>query len=87
VARRVPADGGLGVWTRIDRRARDARALTPVLKAMADRRGRFRAALDDPQDWVRLEIEAAIQRRVRIIPVLIDCRRKLNTDPGAASEF
>jgi hypothetical protein len=31
--------------------------------------------LDDPQDWVRLEIEAAIQRRVRIIPVLIDDAR------------
>jgi hypothetical protein len=28
--------------------------------------------LDDPQDWVRLEIEAAIERRVRVIPVLVD---------------
>jgi hypothetical protein len=28
--------------------------------------------LDDPQDWVRLEIEAAIKRGVRIIPVLVD---------------
>jgi hypothetical protein len=31
--------------------------------------------LDDPQDWVRLDIEAAIQRRVPIIPVLIDDAR------------
>jgi TIR domain len=31
--------------------------------------------LEDPQDWVRLEIEAAIRRRVRIIPVLVDGAR------------
>ena len=31
--------------------------------------------LDDPQDWVRLEIEAAIRRRVRVIPVLLDGAR------------
>jgi TIR domain len=31
--------------------------------------------LDDPQDWVRLEIEAAIKRRVRVIPVLVDGAR------------
>ena len=31
--------------------------------------------LDDPQDWVRLEIEAAIKRGVRIIPVLVDGAR------------
>jgi hypothetical protein len=28
--------------------------------------------LDDPQDWVRLEIEAALRRRARVIPVLLD---------------
>lgn len=31
--------------------------------------------LDDPQDWVRLEIEAALKREVRIIPVLVDGAR------------
>lgn len=28
--------------------------------------------LDDPQDWVRLEVEAAIKRDIRVIPVLVD---------------
>jgi hypothetical protein len=28
--------------------------------------------LDDPGDWVRLEIETAIKRGIRIIPVLVD---------------
>jgi hypothetical protein len=28
--------------------------------------------LDDPQDWVRLEIQTAIERRIRVIPVLVD---------------
>ena len=31
--------------------------------------------LDNPQDWVRLEIETAIRRGVRIIPVLVDSAR------------
>jgi TIR domain len=31
--------------------------------------------LDDPQDWVRLEIEAAMKREIRIIPVLVDGAR------------
>jgi hypothetical protein len=28
--------------------------------------------LDDPGDWVRLELEVALRRKVRIIPVLVD---------------
>lgn len=28
--------------------------------------------IDDPQDWVRLEIETAIGRGIRVIPVLVD---------------
>jgi hypothetical protein len=28
--------------------------------------------IDDPQDWVRLEIETALSREVRVIPVLVD---------------
>ena len=31
--------------------------------------------LDDPQDWVRLEIEAAFSREVRIVPVLLNDTR------------
>jgi TIR domain len=31
--------------------------------------------LDDPDDWVRLEVEAAISRGVRVIPVLVDGAR------------
>jgi tetratricopeptide (TPR) repeat protein len=34
-----------------------------------------RRRLDDPEDWVRLEIETAIRREVRIIPVLVDGAR------------
>jgi hypothetical protein len=37
---------------------------------IADERGRRR--LDDPDDFVRLEIEAALNRGVRVIPVLVD---------------
>ncbi len=31
-----------------------------------------RRRLDDPDDWVRLEIEAALERRVPIVPVLVE---------------
>lgn len=31
--------------------------------------------LDDPDDWVRLEVEAAISRGIRVIPVLVDGAR------------
>ncbi len=37
---------------------------------MADEHGRRR--LDDPEDIVRLEIEAALTRKVRVIPVLVN---------------
>ena len=31
-----------------------------------------RRRLDDPQDFVRIEIETALQRGVRVFPVLVD---------------
>lgn len=37
---------------------------------LSDQNGRRR--LDDPDDFVRLEIEAALTRNVRVIPILID---------------
>ena len=33
---------------------------------------RGRRRLDDPDDFVRLEIEAALERNVRVVPVLVD---------------
>jgi TIR domain len=56
----------------------DAVAATDVLLALigqewvsaADEHGGRR--LDDPDDFVRLEIEAALARRVRVIPILVD---------------
>jgi hypothetical protein len=40
---------------------------------ITDEEGRRR--LDDPDDFVRLEIEAALARKVRIIPILVDGAR------------
>ena len=37
---------------------------------ISDEEGRRR--LDDPDDYVRLEIEAALARNVRVIPILVD---------------
>jgi hypothetical protein len=45
---------------------------------IADERGRRR--LDDPHDFVRLEIEAALLRNVRVIPVLVDGARMPRAD-------
>jgi hypothetical protein len=37
---------------------------------MRDEKGARR--LDDPEDFVRIELEAALERRIRVIPVLVD---------------
>jgi len=45
---------------------------------IADEHGRRR--LDDPHDFVRLEIETALTRNVRVIPILIDGARMPRAD-------
>ena len=45
---------------------------------ITDEHGRRR--LDDPDDFVRLEIEAALTRNVRVIPILIDGARMPRAD-------
>jgi hypothetical protein len=45
---------------------------------IADVQGRRR--LDDPNDFVRLEIEAALRRNVRIVPILVDGANMPRTD-------
>ncbi|MGB6162537.1 MAG: toll/interleukin-1 receptor domain-containing protein, partial [Pseudonocardiaceae bacterium] len=42
----------------------------PTWSTIADRRGRRK--LDDPDDFVVLEIGAALEREIRVIPVLVD---------------
>ncbi len=42
---------------------------------LADEEGRRR--LDNPDDWVRFEVQAALKRGVRVIPVLVDGARPL----------
>jgi YVTN family beta-propeller protein len=45
---------------------------------ITDEHGRRR--LDNPEDFVRLEIEAALTRKVRVIPILVDEARMPRTD-------
>jgi hypothetical protein len=45
---------------------------------LIDERGRRR--LDDRDDWVRSEIQAALERGVRVIPVLVDGARPLQAE-------
>jgi TIR domain-containing protein len=42
---------------------------------LADEEGRRR--LDDPDDWVRFEVQSALERGVRVIPVLVDGAKPL----------
>ena len=51
--------------------------------AITDEHGRRR--LDDPDDFVRLEIEAALTRNVRVIPILVDGARMPHAEELPAS--
>jgi hypothetical protein len=42
----------------------------PQWLTMTNKKGQRR--LDDPEDYVRLEIEAALTRKIRVIPILVD---------------
>jgi hypothetical protein len=46
--------------------------LALIGKRWAGEDGTGRGRIHDPQDWVRVEIAAAIRRGVRVIPVLLD---------------
>jgi hypothetical protein len=46
--------------------------------AGADASGRRR--IEDPQDWVRVEVATALRRGIRVIPVLLDGARMPNPD-------
>ncbi len=54
---------------------------------ITDEHGRRR--LDDPDDFVRLEIEAALTRNVRVIPILVDGARMPRADelPGSLARL
>ena len=57
----------------IDKRVRDCDALIALMgkRWLTSRKGRQRR-LDDPLDFVRLEIETALKQRVRVVPVLLE---------------
>jgi uncharacterized membrane protein YhaH (DUF805 family) len=65
---------GLDFVKALDEQVTNCRALIAVLSpgwaGLTDAEGRQR--LDNPSDYVRIEIEAALKRDIRVIPVLVD---------------
>jgi len=45
----------------------------PRWLTVTDENGQRR--LDKPEDWVRVEIETALKRKIRVIPILVDAAR------------
>jgi hypothetical protein len=75
-------DAGLD-FTAVVREAVGSCAVLVVLigrqwAAVTDERGNRR--LDDPDDYVRFEVQAALKRGVRVIPVLVDGAQPLRQD-------
>ena len=50
----------------------------PQWLTITNKRGQRR--LDDPEDYVRLEIETALTRKIRVIPILVDEAEMPGTD-------
>jgi hypothetical protein len=66
-------DGGVDFVTRIEQAISESHVVIALIgKRWMGRRDNTPPRIYDPQDFVRLEIEAALSRDIRVIPVLVD---------------